>query len=193
MSRFKHVAIILIIIIFTSVYVEADETGMWSINYYVDDFGGATNVGYITNTSLIKGTFSNVATQDSKLNVRFIIEDSQSVFIQLYEYGGTNPVKDYSSNSYTGLIQDKDGNRERFTMRTYSDRLKFAAEITTYISSDGKLEFSYGTHPKWIHDTLIKGGTVKFRITEKEYGTTIYKFEIQNADGYDNAYRKLVN
>ena len=37
----------------------------------------------------------------------------------------------------------------------------------------------------------MKGGTVKFRI--KEIGTsTEYKFEVKNADWYDNAYRKLV-
>ncbi|MCK5591653.1 MAG: hypothetical protein KAI72_06835, partial [Candidatus Pacebacteria bacterium] len=48
-----------------------NNTGMWSVRYYVDNFGEPTRQGYITNTNLIKGKFSNTATQNSDLNVKF--------------------------------------------------------------------------------------------------------------------------
>lgn len=152
-----------------------NETGMWSINYYVDNFGEPTEKGYITNTHLIRGTFSNTATQDSRLNVCFLITGSSNISIQLYEYAGNNPVKGYSSNRYTVQIQDKDGNRRERTATNYSDRLTI----------------SFGADAQCIHDALIKGGTIKFRIIETDVPTTIYKFEIKNANWYDNAYRIL--
>ena len=50
-----------------------NNTGVWSVNYYVDEFGERTKQGYITNSLSIKGAFSNTATQDSRLNVDFLI------------------------------------------------------------------------------------------------------------------------
>lgn len=150
-----------------------NETGMWGINYYVDDFGEPTKKGYITNTRLIKGTFSNTATQDSRLNVRFLITGSSNISIQLYEYAGNNPVKAYSQNKYTVLVQDSGGNRAKLVAINYSERLKILG-------------------CEWLHKALIGGGTIKFRIIEIGTPTTNYKFKIQNADWYDNAYRKLI-
>ena len=43
-----------------------------------------------------------------------------------------------------------------------------------------------------IHNALMKGGTVKFKIEEKEYRTTVHNFEISNARYYENAYRLLL-
>lgn len=192
MKRFKQMAIILIMIIFSSVYAVAGETGMWSVSYYVDDFGETTDVGYIHNTRLIHGIFSNVAVHNAPLSVCFLIGEA-GIAIQLYEYAGTNPVKSFSSDGYTVQVQDKDRNRERFKTTSGTDRLKFRAETSTAISEDGLLEMVYSTHPKWIQDAFLKGGTIKFRITEDGYGSTVYKFEIKNADGYDKAYEKLMN
>lgn len=151
-----------------------NKTGMWSVRYYVDDFGEPTKKGYIKNTKLIRGTFSNTATQDSKLDVNFLISDSESISIQLYEYAGNNPVKAYSSESYIVLVQDKDGNRLKLKAVNYSERLRFN-----------------GYDSKKIHNALMKGGTLKFRITEVNTQTTQYNFSIKNADLYTNAYRKL--
>ena len=48
-----------------------NNTGMWEIRHYVDRFGEPTKEGYITNKSLIEGKFSNSATSNSDLNVKF--------------------------------------------------------------------------------------------------------------------------
>jgi hypothetical protein len=151
-----------------------NNTGIWSVGYYVDDFGEPTKNGYIRNTSLIRGTFSNTATQDSPLNVKFLISNSRDISIQLYEYAGNNPVKAYSSDSYTVYVQDKNGKRLKLWATNYSERLSLN-------KSDSRK----------LHTMLLKGGNIKFRIKEIDTPTTQYNFTISNADWYDNAYRKL--
>ena len=151
-----------------------NNTGMWTVRYYVDDFGEPTKKGYISNTNLISGTFSNTATQNSALSVRFLISNSSDISFKLFEYAGNNPVKTFSSTSYTVLIQDKDGERLRLNARNYSDRLSFDR-----------------TNSRNVHNALMKGGTLKFRVVQVNTPSTNYEFTIQNADWYENAYRKL--
>ena len=52
-----------------------------------------TDGGYIS--TKLMGTFSNSATTDTKLSVKFII--AEKVSIQLYEYAGNHPIKGNSS------------------------------------------------------------------------------------------------
>jgi len=151
-----------------------NNTGIWSVNYYVDDFGEPTKDAFIKNTRHISGLFSNTATQNSKLNVKFLISNSSDISIMLYEYAGNNPVKAYSSNSYRILIQDSAGKRFNLTATNYSDRLSFNK-----------------TSSRTVHSILMKGGEVKFKIVEIDTPTTEYSFTIKNADYYENAYRKL--
>lgn len=151
-----------------------NNTGMWTVSYYVDDFGEPTKEGYIRNTNLISGTFSNTATQNSDLNVKFLISNSSDISIMLYEYAGNNPVKAYSSESYQVLIQDKDGKRLKLRATNYSDRLSFDK-----------------TASRQVHNILMKGGAIKFKIYEIDKPTTEYDFTILKADWYENAYAKL--
>jgi hypothetical protein len=151
-----------------------NNTGMWSVSHYVDDFGEPTKEGYIRNTSYISGFFSNTATQNSDLNVKFLISNSSDISIMLYEYARNNPVKAYSAESYRVLIQDKDGKRYKLTATNYSDRLSFNKSTS-----------------RKVHGILMKGGKIKFKIIETDTPTTEYDFTISNAVWYDNAYRKL--
>ncbi len=151
-----------------------NNTGIWTVQYYVDDFGEPTKEGYIQNTNLINGTFSNTATQNSALNVKFLITNSNNISIMLYEYAGNNPVKAYSSERYQVLIQDKDGNRLKLRATNYSDRLNFDKATS-----------------KQVHNILMKGRSIKFKIYESDTPTTEYDFTINNSDWYENAYAKL--
>jgi len=151
-----------------------NNTGMWRIRYFVDEFGEPTKQGYITNSSSIKGSFSNTATENSDLNVDFLISKSSDISIQLYEYAGNNPVKAYSIEMYHVYIQDKDGERFTLIATNRSDRLGF--------DESGSRQ---------VHKILLKGGLIKFRIVEFDTSTTQYQFNIQNADYYENAYRLL--
>ncbi|MCL1484540.1 MAG: hypothetical protein MH208_09340 [Marinobacter sp.] len=68
-----------------------NNTGMWRVGHYVDEFGEPTKLGYINNSSHIEGVFSNTATQDSNLNVNFLITSPSKISIQLYEYAKKQP------------------------------------------------------------------------------------------------------
>ena len=64
-----------------SVTIDTDDSGIWKVNYYVDDFGDPTDSGYISNlnissiSDMTAGTFSNSATTNAKLYIAFIIEN----------------------------------------------------------------------------------------------------------------------
>lgn len=150
-----------------------NDLGIWTVRYYVDSFGEKTDNAYVTNARHIRGKFSNTATENSKLDIDFLVSEPSRLYIQLYEYASNNPVKSYSKDVYTVLIQDKEGNRVEASAVNTSDRLKF-----DYIWSSE------------ITKILKKGGTVKFRIIEDDTPTTKYSFDV-NADGYDNALKKL--
>jgi hypothetical protein len=162
-----------------------NNTGMWTIRYYVDDFGEPTKDGYISNTDLISGTFSNTATQNSELTVRFLIADSTDISIKLFEYAGNNPVKKiHSLDRYTVLVQDRDGTRLTLRALNSGDRLYLPG-----YSFRKNSRFDEPPAPK-LHESLMKGGTLKFRIS-KDKSQNEYSFTIQNSDWYENAYRKL--
>lgn len=151
-----------------------DNTGMWDVSFYVDDFGEPTKEGYIRNKEHITGYFSNTATQNSSLNVKLLITSSSDISIMLYEYSNNNPVKAYSPNVYRILIQDSDGKRFKLGAINYSDRLSF-----------GK------ANSLKVHKILMRGGSIKFKIIESDTPTTNYEFTITKADWYGNAYTKL--
>lgn len=151
-----------------------NKTGIWKIKYYVDDFGEPIKNKYIA--AGVSGLFSNTATQNSRLNIDFLIDGKSEIAIMLYEYGRNNPVKGHRKypDYYCVYLQDK--NKKRFKLRATntSDRLVFSR-------SDARK----------IHNALIKGGKIKFVINEKERLSTEYKFSISDAFGYKNAYRML--
>lgn len=149
-----------------------NNTGIWYVGNYVDDFGDSTGKGFIS-TSLT-GKFSNSATQNSDLNIRFLISNARDFNIKLFEYAGDNPVKAYSTTKYVVRVRDKDGKKYTLYAENYSDRLHFGP------SNSGTL-----------HQIFKKGGKVNFAISERDNKITEYDFTITNSDYYDNAYRKL--
>lgn len=152
-----------------------NNTGMWEIRHYVDSFGEPTKEGYITNKSLIKGKFSNSATSNSDLDVKFLITNSSDINIKLYEYAGDNEVKgtyDYPGE-YFVYVKDQNGKEYSLNAKNSSDRLSFN-------TADSRI----------VNKILLNSKTVKFYI--KEYkGSSEYNFTISNTEWYENAYRKL--
>lgn len=148
-------------------------TGIWKVNYFVDEFGDQTKEKYITNKNYIVGKFSNTATENSTLYVDFIVKHADNIAIQLYEYGGNNPVK-AASTWYKVLIKDEDGNISNAKAVNYSDRLSFNKSGSNI-----------------MHKLFMKGEIVKFKIIEEKRPSTNYSFTIKNPDWYKNAYSKL--
>jgi len=163
-----------------------NEFGIWETKFYVDDFGEFTKNGYVTNSNIIIGKFSNSATQDSELAVRFLITNKDDIDIMLYEYGRNNPVKNSGLNIV--LVQDNDGNRYRLSAYNRSDRLSLS-RFSYYDETGNKvLEKS---HARMLYNILMKGGNIKFNISESNHSTSVYNFSILNADNLGQAIESI--
>jgi outer membrane murein-binding lipoprotein Lpp len=149
-------------------------TGMWQNSLYVDNFGEPTRDAYIRNARPILGTFSNTATQDAPLRVRFLINDSSHISIMLYEYAGDVPITVNDLTGYTVRVRDQDGKNYEMYATSVSDRLGLEQEDA-----------------RKLHAIFINGGRVRFWIQPTHTLSTQYRFDIDNADWYSNAYEKL--
>ena len=150
--------------------------GGWEINYFVDDFGDPTSNGYITTDKYIFGKFSNSATTNSELKVNFLI-DIDNVSIKLYEYGGRTEVKGSISPIDYKLLIKHNGERvnTEFILRNYSNRANMKE-----------------TQMNEFLDLLKQGGQFQFVLDERgKYSNGTYKFKIDDASGFDNAWNQL--
>lgn len=156
-----------------------EETGIWTIKHYVDEFKQPTDEAYITNTSTISGTFSNSATDNSLLSAYFLIDGKDDISIKLLEYGSST-VKD-SNGSYVISVKDNNDKTHKFYAKNYSDRLTISGSYSGY------------EKPRSLFNILMAGGKIQFYIKESDsYGIpSTYNFTIQNADYFGNAYYKL--
>ena len=113
---------------------------VWEIKYYVDEFEQPTSERYLTTTSPLVGTFSNLATTKSELQVVPLIDDYKISFA-LYE-NGSHRVKNIYTHylNYVMTIRTSDGkdskyiitlaaNADRFSMPLYSDAYKQIMEL----------------------------------------------------------------
>lgn len=160
----------------------ANNLGIWEIQYFTDIFGEPTSEKYITTQSPIYGTFSSPATLKSDLRVKIVVANANSVSIKLFEYKGTNPVTGYNDR-YNVIVQDAKGEwHELRASINHSDRLRFD-------------DFSYKgerTDAETFHNILMQGGRIKVKIQDADCSSTSYNFTIANSDWYPNAYRKLI-
>ncbi|WP_251317254.1 hypothetical protein [Flintibacter muris] len=159
----------------------ADTKGLWSVNYYVDDFQQPTEEWYITNETSFTGTFSNSATTNSKLLVQVAVDEFEGegkrVAFFLYEYG-RNQVKNSSTNyvdEYTITMRGADGTDTSLSGTVYcgGDRL--------FIDD------------KYVDTVLnaMKGeGTLSFHIVEDEHTTTSYLFSMET-DNFGSLYESV--
>ena len=148
---------------------ESEPRCMWTLNYFADEFGERTTNKYITTRLFIKGTFSNSATENSDLNVNFIITDATGISIQLYEYARSNPVKGGYRDHYKIRVKPADGERVELTATNTGNRLSLTEKGSQILS-----------------DLLAQGGKVIFSIIETEgYSQSSYRFTIEDASCYD--------
>lgn len=145
---------------------KSEDTGIWKTNYYVDEFKNPTSNGYLTAT--VNGTFSNTATTDSKLSVRFIV-DANAFSIKLYEYG-SHEVKSSGFKSYAVTVLDTNGTKHYLhgLIQKNGDRIE--------ITGDNKIE---------LLRTFQKNGTISFYIEETNRPTTNYLFSIETSNFSD--------
>ena len=95
-------------LIFTTIVLLSINTfAQWETKYFVDDFGDPTQDSY--KVMVMEGTFSNSATENSKLTGVFIWEEaSKSLYIKVYEYGRSLATNIETKYTYV-LIKDPAG------------------------------------------------------------------------------------
>lgn len=132
-----------------------DNAGNWTYGFYVDEFGDSTNQGYVSQT--VKGTFSNSATEGSRLRVSMFLSINSSgtgyrvpISFRLYEYDGKNPVKgrwsydnQWASNNLYCRIKYGDGRIVSLEMMQSEGNDYFTIYgLRSAIESEGKAAFS---------------------------------------------------
>ena len=161
-----------------------DDLGMWEVAHYIDKFKMPTDEAYIRNTHLLCGTFSNTATNNSKLCVRFLI-DKDDIAFMLYEYGDNQVKNGYSSDNedYDIYILDASGVQHKFWgyIRPNGDRIFIDDE--TYNFRETSADFL---------NILKQGGQIHFYIEESDRSSTQYNFTIDDASGFSAAYEQLM-
>jgi hypothetical protein len=149
-------------------------TGIWENDTFVDELGVTRDRACIKNTGFLAGIFSNSSTPHSPLNVRLTIFGPNNISLQLFENGGSEPLKALTPVSYTVTVTAADGTQHRVKAMNYSDKVAFER-----------------TDAATVHDILMKGGKVQFNIGDDFNATNRYQFAIENASGYDVAYKTL--
>ena len=88
------------------------DTGDWTVGRFVDEFGEETGKRYIAH--VFKGRMSNSATQDAALAVS-VTADKDTIYFQLYPYGGDSPETWFRTEWWTWTAQDSE--KKRVTQR----------------------------------------------------------------------------
>ena len=148
--------------------------GLWHPTFYVDEFSNPTDVAYLRNIDYIEGTFSNSATTNSDLNVRFLI-DADSIAIKLWEYGRYE-VKAYSTTDYSITFLDDSGKKHYTEGTMYKNGDRIYLEDWTFVSLLQKNE-----------------ALSVYMREESKYGyKTTYRFTVEQ-DNFRKAYSQFYN
>lgn len=91
--------------------------GDWKVQFFVDDFGAETNVGYIT-YSIIYGTFSNSENENSNSLVKFIYDADDILCFKLQKQGD-HVVHPASYNDYRAKIKHSGGDVTKYSNQIY--------------------------------------------------------------------------
>ena len=143
---------------------------VWELRYYVDEFDQPTSKWYVANRNYFTGTFSNSATENSKLNV-IILVDAEKVSFVLYEYGHNMVKNSYSkSNGYTIVMKDVSGTRH---------------EMSGYIPSQGDRLILNDSYEKKVVNALKQSGEVIFYIYDSDRTVNEYLFTVET-DNFKN-------
>ena len=171
---------LLMVLSLVSALGEADSNNIiWTKKSFVDEFDDPTGEYYLV-SNLLEGTFSNSATKDSKLSACiFFLPSNNSITIRLLEYGDKRVNNPFSKNKIYDLVF-KDADGEKYT----TTGIMYSKSEDVYFSGGavaGKLIYS-----------LMKGGTVKFSLSEQDNSLVKYIFSIPNADGFEEGYYSLL-
>ncbi|MCK9482295.1 MAG: hypothetical protein M0R38_11110 [Bacteroidia bacterium] len=140
--------------------------GDWRINYFVDSFGDPTEHAYVS-MGRQKGTFSNSATRNSRLDWQLVvdIEDKNISFI-LWEYGSYMVQGSFSNPDIFYLqIKDETGDIDLYRSTNSSDRIVIS-DYTKFLSllrTEPKLKIVIEEYSKYGIPSNYNLGTVDLK------------------------------
>jgi len=159
---------------------ELNSIGNWSKSFYVDDFGDETNEGFIS--QIVRGKFSNSATQNSRLRVKIYISNANVMenvpWFRLYEYDGRNPIKGvYSQNGMKCRIKNQDNiiSELPITQRQGSDAFQIS-----YIKKNIKM----------FEELIANEGSANFVCIDDNTSSSKYMFKF-DFKGYNNMLKQF--
>jgi len=154
------------------------DLGCWILKAYTDEFDMPTGRYFIVSDAFT-GKFSNSATTNSELTALVFYQDfsdthEEFAMIRMLEYGKYRVKNSYSKTEYYDVaVMDCDG------QKYYLDG---------YIPSDAEGVRLTDSDAQTLKSILMKGGTVRFAISESDNSLNKYSFVINNASGFDEAY-----
>lgn len=154
-----------------------NELGIWEIGYYEDQFGRKTGKKFILGST--QGTFSNTATNGSPLRVDFLINEKGYVYMQLFEYDSSNPLKSSYTKKFMMIVTSIDGNNFAYELKLDSSGY---LEIWTsnYFGGENIIE---------IYNLFKTSKLYSCKVWEVDNSTSKYFFKI-NPSYFENALLK---
>lgn len=139
----------------------------WAVGNYVDEFGDLTGNNFLSN--IIFGKFSNSATTNSRLKVRFLV-DKDKVSIQLYEY---------------------DSQLVKTDIEGYRVSIKYDGNVETFygVPLEGdRLKITHNNAKKLIN-IFKEYDNIKFYIDG--YYKSEYNFTLKDNSGFNSIYNEI--
>lgn len=131
----------------------------WSNHFYVDDFGAPTNNPY--EMMIANGTFSNSATQNSKLSCKLVNDKpKENLIIYVYEYGSR-------------LATSTEATFETVRIKAPSGIIHTVSNV--FFAKGGILLFSKKNYTQISSILLEKGEHIMIFNRTSNYSTSSYK------------------
>lgn len=154
-----------------STNIQENRYGIWSIEYYHDEFNEKTQVNYIK--AISSGTFGKISDPKSQLVVNLII-DKEDIKIKLLEF-----AKDYPIKGYSNVV---------LKIKTPDEKILILNGLKT---TPGDISIQKNDIPT-ILGILKSAKQLKFIVTIDKYGFMYeYLFTIDNNSDFNKAYDRL--
>ena len=183
----KVIITFLFLLIIGNLFGQSNKFGIWEVRDELDEFGDSTGRKYITTINPISGTYSNSRNNNSPLNITIkIISRGNSNQVIITPYLGARDVPGIpfgSRREYSVAIRDKNNNI--FRTREYLSLDNISFNFYNVLQQNFTI----------MHNAFMLGGIIRIRMETDpdERNKESYSFDINNADGYRDAYNYLLS
>ncbi len=155
---------------------DTQETGIWIIKNYVDEFNNYTDEQYITTKEPIKGTFNTMGITNGELSVTILI-DLYSISFKLKIHSLSEVKSAFMDTNYKILMLDSAGQK---------------TELSGVMYKGGDRVFLIDDLSNQFLQALLQGGAISFRIIESDNELNNYYFKIEDASYFQNVAVQIV-